>query len=51
VASPELAGFFLDEHIAHGVKFELGAKVALIKGESEVRGVGLADGTEIDPTL
>ena len=51
VASPELAGFFLDEHIAHGVKFELGAKVALIKGESEVRGVGLADGTEIDADI
>lgn len=51
VTSPEIAGFFLDEHTAHGVRFSLGGQPALIKGEDHVTGVGLADGTEIPADL
>lgn len=47
VTSPEVAGFFLDEHTAKGVRFVLGGECALIKGVDRVRGVGLADGQEI----
>lgn len=47
VTSPEVAGFFLDEHTAQGVRFVLGGQPALIKGTERVAGVGLADGTEI----
>lgn len=51
VTSPELAGFFLSQHTARGVRFELGSKLAVIKGEREVRAVGLADGVEIAADL
>jgi 3-phenylpropionate/trans-cinnamate dioxygenase ferredoxin reductase subunit len=51
VTSPEIAGFFLDQHTARGVQFVLGVQAAVIKGETEVRGVGLADGTEVPADL
>ncbi len=44
VTSPEVAGFFLDEHTRQGVRFVLGAQPAVIKGQEQVTGVGLADG-------
>lgn len=51
VTSPEVAGFFLDEHTRHGVRFVLGGQPALICGEEHVTGVRLADGAEIDADL
>lgn len=51
VTSPEVAGFFLDEHTAQGVRFALGGQPALIKGEEHVTGVRLADGTELPADL
>ncbi len=47
VTSPEVAGFFLDEHTRHGVRFVLGGQPALIKGKNQVTGIALADGAEI----
>jgi 3-phenylpropionate/trans-cinnamate dioxygenase ferredoxin reductase subunit len=47
VTSPDVAGFFLDEHTAQGVRFVLSGKPALIKGVDKITGVALADGTEI----
>jgi 3-phenylpropionate/trans-cinnamate dioxygenase ferredoxin reductase subunit len=47
VTSPEIAGFFLDEHTRQGVKFVLGVQPALIKGGDKVTAVALADGSEI----
>ena len=47
VTSPEVAGFFLDEHTRQGVRFVLGGQPAVIKGQDGVRAVGLADGAEI----
>lgn len=47
VTSPEVAGFFLDEHTRQGVRFVLGGQPALIKGRERVTGVALADGMEI----
>lgn len=47
VTSPEVAGFFLDEHTRQGVRFVLGGQPALIKGTEHVTAVGLTDGTEI----
>lgn len=47
VTSPEVAGFFLDEHTRQGVRFALGGQCALIKGAERVTGVALADGTEL----
>jgi len=47
VTSPEVAGFFLDEHTRQGVRFVLGGQPALIKGRERVTGVALADGTEV----
>jgi len=47
VTSPEVAGFFLDEHTRQGVRFVLGGQPALIKGKDRVTGVGLADGGEL----
>ncbi|WP_135213066.1 NAD(P)/FAD-dependent oxidoreductase [Vitreimonas flagellata] len=47
VTSPEVAGFFLDEHTRQGVRFVLGGQPALIKGSDHVTAVGLTDGTEI----
>jgi 3-phenylpropionate/trans-cinnamate dioxygenase ferredoxin reductase subunit len=51
VTSPEVSGFFLDQHTAHGVRFVLAAQAAVIKGEEQVRAVGLADGTELAADL
>jgi len=51
VTSPEVAGFFLDEHTRQGVRFVLGGQPALIRGEEHVTGVRLADGEEIDADL
>jgi 3-phenylpropionate/trans-cinnamate dioxygenase ferredoxin reductase component len=51
VTSPEVAGFFLDEHTAQGVRFVLGVQPALIKGKDRVTGVALADGTELGADL
>jgi 3-phenylpropionate/trans-cinnamate dioxygenase ferredoxin reductase subunit len=51
VTSPEMAGFFLDEHTSQGVRFALGAQPAIIKGDARVRAVGLADGAEIEADL
>lgn len=48
VTSPEMSGFFLDEHTAQGVRFLLGVQPAIIKGDARVRAVGLADGREIE---
>lgn len=47
VTSPDVAGFFLDEHTAKGVRFVLSGQPALIKGQDHVTGVRLADGSEI----
>jgi 3-phenylpropionate/trans-cinnamate dioxygenase ferredoxin reductase subunit len=47
VTSPEVAGFFLDEHTRQGVRFVLGGQPALIKGSDHVTAVGLTDGMEI----
>ncbi len=49
--SPEMAGFFMDQHIAKGVKFVLGVQAAVMKGESEVRAVGLSDGDDLPADL
>ncbi|MEZ5996491.1 MAG: FAD-dependent oxidoreductase [Hyphomonadaceae bacterium] len=46
VTSPEVAGFFLDEHTRQGVRFVLGGQAAVIKGRTRVTGVGFADGSE-----
>lgn len=47
VTSPEVAGFFLDEHTRQGVRFVLGGQPALIKGRERVTGVALSDGAEV----
>jgi 3-phenylpropionate/trans-cinnamate dioxygenase ferredoxin reductase subunit len=47
VTSPEVAGFFLDEHTRQGVRFVLGGQPAVIKGQAHVTGVALADGAEL----
>jgi 3-phenylpropionate/trans-cinnamate dioxygenase ferredoxin reductase subunit len=47
VTSPEVAGFFLDEHTRQGVRFVLGGQPALIKGTDRVTGVVLTDGAEL----
>ncbi len=51
VTSPEVAGFFLDEHTRQGVRFVLGGQPAVIKGQERVTGVALADGMEIEADL
>ncbi|HET9230149.1 MAG TPA: FAD-dependent oxidoreductase [Vitreimonas sp.] len=51
VTSPEVAGFFLDEHTRQGVRFVLGGQPAVIKGEDHVTAVCLADGMEIKADL
>jgi 3-phenylpropionate/trans-cinnamate dioxygenase ferredoxin reductase subunit len=51
VTSPEVAGFFLDEHTRQGVRFVLGGQPALICGEEHVTGVRLADGLEVDADI
>ncbi|HVZ99638.1 MAG TPA: FAD-dependent oxidoreductase [Caulobacterales bacterium] len=51
VTSPDVAGFFLDEHTAQGVRFVLSAQPAVIKGVEHVTGVRLADGAEIAADL
>jgi len=51
VTSPEVAGFFLDQHVAHGVQFRLAAQAAVFKGSDRVRAVGLADGDEVAADL
>jgi len=51
VTSPEVAGFFLDEHTRQGVRFVLGGQPALIKGSDRVTGVALSDGAELPADL
>lgn len=51
VTSPEVAGFFLDEHTRHGVRFVLGGQPALIKGSEQATAVVMADGAEIAADL
>ncbi len=51
VTSPEVAGFFLDEHTRQGVRFVLGGQPAVIKGEDRVTGVALSDGAELPADL
>lgn len=51
VTSPEVAGFFLDEHTRQGVRFVLGGQCALIKGADRVTGVALTDGAELPADL
>jgi 3-phenylpropionate/trans-cinnamate dioxygenase ferredoxin reductase subunit len=51
VTSPEVAGFFLDEHTRQGVRFVLGGTPAVIKGQEHVTGVGLTDGAELPADL
>lgn len=45
VTSPELSGFFLDEHTRQGVRFILGGQLKRIVGTTHVTGVEFADGT------
>ncbi|MGH6950921.1 MAG: NAD(P)/FAD-dependent oxidoreductase [Vitreimonas sp.] len=49
--SPEVAGFFLDEHTRQGVRFVLGGQPAVIKGRERVTGVALTDGAELPADL
>jgi 3-phenylpropionate/trans-cinnamate dioxygenase ferredoxin reductase subunit len=51
VTSPEVAGFFLDEHTRQGVRFVLGGAPAVIKGKDQATGVGLTDGAELPADL
>lgn len=51
VTGPEVAGFFLDEHVAKGVRFALSAAPAVLKGVDRVRAVGLSDGSEVEADL
>jgi len=51
VTSPEVAGFFLDEHTRQGVRFVLGGQCAVIKGSDRATGVGLTDGAELPADL
>jgi 3-phenylpropionate/trans-cinnamate dioxygenase ferredoxin reductase subunit len=51
VTSPEVAGFFLDEHTRQGVRFVLGGAPAVIKGQDHVTGVRLTDGAELPADL
>jgi 3-phenylpropionate/trans-cinnamate dioxygenase ferredoxin reductase subunit len=51
VACAETAGFFLDEHAAHGVRFSLSAQPVIIKGADRVRAIGLSDDAEIEADL
>lgn len=51
VTSPEVAGFFLDEHTRQGVRFVLGGQPAVLKGDDHVTAVCLADGMEIKADL
>lgn len=51
VTSPEVAGFFLDEHTRQGVRFVLGGRPAVIKGTDRVTGVALIDGGELPADL
>ena len=51
VTSPQVAGFFLDEHTRQGVRFVLGGQPALIKGQPHVTGVALSDGVELPGDL
>jgi 3-phenylpropionate/trans-cinnamate dioxygenase ferredoxin reductase subunit len=51
VTSPEVAGFFLDEHTRQGVRFVLGGQPAVIKGQERLTGVGLADGAVLPADL
>jgi 3-phenylpropionate/trans-cinnamate dioxygenase ferredoxin reductase subunit len=51
VTSPEVAGFFLDEHTRQGVRFVLGGQPAVIKGQERVTGVALTDGAELPADL
>ncbi len=51
VTSPEVAGFFLDEHTRQGVRFVLGGQAAVIKGQERLTGVALTDGSELSADL
>jgi 3-phenylpropionate/trans-cinnamate dioxygenase ferredoxin reductase component len=51
VTSPEVAGFYLDEHTSRGVRFVLGGQVAAITGGDQVAGVVLADGGKLAADL
>src|SRR5262249_48852149 len=51
VTSPEVAGFFLDEHTLQGVRFVLGGQPAVIKGQDHITGVALTDGAELPADL
>lgn len=51
VTSPEVAGFFLDEHTRQGVRFVLGGQATVIKGRTHATGIVLADGTEVPADL
>lgn len=47
VVSPELSAFYEREHRAHGVKIRLDTGIEAFVGDGQVRGLLLADGTEI----
>jgi len=49
VAAPEVSAFYLAEHRTHGVDVRLGARVAVLEGDSggHVRAALLADGTRL----
>ena len=47
VACEPLSDFFLAYHLAHGVRFELGAAVASLEGTGRVQAVRLGDGRTV----
>lgn len=51
VTSPELSGFFLDEHTRQGVRFLLGSQLKRITGDAHVTGVEFADGAQAPADL
>lgn len=51
VTSPEISGFFLDEHTRQGVRFILGGQIVRIAGDTRVRGLELADGTFVEAEI
>ncbi len=51
VTSPQVANFFLDEHVSHGVRFKFSARVTLLQGVERVTSVRLTDGSEISADM
>lgn len=51
VVSPAISDFYTAEHRAHGVRILLGTGIEAFVGDARVRGILLADGTEIPADL